>query len=186
MLAFSLGEIAPRVWGSNTDHCHPKLEVYPKFILQLTTLGLLFSLSSSAIAVVPAIVSPESPVEVKEEVRIEDYMPISDSENVKRYVSDYFADIPIMIEVARCESQFRQYNSKGEVLRGKQNTSDRGVMQINLHYHEDEAQKLGLDVHKIEDNVAYARYLYEKQGTKPWMASSPCWAKFKESEIAKR
>ncbi len=133
------------------------------------------------------MISPEMALAPeKKEVRIEDYMPISNSDNVERFVNDYFSDIPIMAEVARCESQFRQYNSNGEVLRGRKNGYDRGVMQINTFYHGKTADKMDLDLHDIEDNVAYARYLYEKEGTKPWMASSPCWAKFNEFEIALR
>jgi len=59
-------------------------------------------------------------------------------------------------------------------------------MQINVLYHAKTAEKLGLNVHDLDDNVAYARYLYEKQGAKPWMSSSACWAKFRQSEIARR
>ena len=120
------------------------------------------------------------------EIKAEDYQPISDSKNVEKFINDYFADIPILANIAKCESHFRHLDSKGEVLRGKKNSSDRGVMQINIWYHAKTAEKLGLDVHDLEDNVAYARYLYEKQGAKPWMSSSACWAKFNRSEIAKR
>jgi hypothetical protein len=129
----------------------------------------------------------EIPVEIlPKEVRSEDYMPITDPKNVERFINDYFADIPILTEIAKCESQFRQFNSSGNVLRGRKNSYDRGVMQINILYHAKTAEKLGLDVHDLDDNVAYARYLYEKQGAKPWMSSSACWAKFRQSEIAKR
>jgi hypothetical protein len=173
-------------------HSDLNLEVYPIFILQLTTLSLLFSLTSSAVAVMPAMVSPATTpqpevVEVAKEIKAEDYMPISDSKNIERFVTDYFADIPVMIEVAKCESRFRHLNSSGEVLRGDKNKSDRGVMQINLYYHAETAAQLGLDVHNLDDNVAYARHLYEKQGVRPWNSSSPCWSKtVLGSEIARR
>ena len=125
-------------------------------------------------------------IEEVKEIRSEDYLPITDPKNVEKFVNDYFADIPVMAEIARCESTYRHYTSNGQVLRGVENNSDRGVMQINLWYHEETAKELGLDLHKIDDNVAYARYLYEKQGAKPWMASSPCWAKFSQTEIARK
>jgi len=128
----------------------------------------------------------EAQIEEVKEIRSEDYLPITDSKNVEKFVNDYFADIPIMAEIAKCESRYRHYNSNGDVLKGVENKSDRGVMQINLWYHEETAGKLGLDIHNIDDNVAYARYLYEKQGAKPWMASSPCWAKFSQTEIARK
>ncbi len=50
-------------------------------------------------------------------------------------------------------------------------------MQINKRYHGKTAEELGLDLNTIEDNLAYARHLYEKQGTQPWSASAPCWQK---------
>jgi hypothetical protein len=117
----------------------------------------------------------------------EDYQPITDSKNVERFINDYFADIPIMAKIAKCESRYRQFKN-GEVLQGEQNKFDRGVMQINLLYHEEDALELGLDLHNIDDNVAYARHLYEKQGVKPWMSSSACWNKYLDngSEIAKK
>ncbi len=144
-------------------------------------------------AVMPAITSPapatDPVVEVTSfhrEVNSEDYQPLTDSKNVEKFVKDYFADIPIMAKVAKCESRNRQYNSSGGVLRGEVTPLDRGVMQINLYYHEETAKKMGLDVHNIDDNVAYARYLYEKQGLKPWMSSSKCWSGTSSSELAKK
>lgn len=95
-------------------------------------------------------------------------------------VREYFDDIPILVDVARCESQFRQFNSNGTVLRGIQNPDDVGVMQLNEYYHKAQAVKLGHDIHTLEGNMAYARYLYEKEGTAPWVYSSPCWGKTRE------
>ena len=152
------------------------------------------SFSSGAWAVLPAIpsllnpaINPEVMVETApREVNIEDYQPITDSKNVERFINDYFADIPVMANIAKCESQYRQFNSNGEILKGKKNSYDRGVMQINVLYHSDKADELGLAINTIEDNVSFARYLYEKYGAKPWIASSACWAKFSPTEIAKK
>ena len=33
------------------------------------------------------------------------------------------------------------------------------------------------DLDSIYGNMAYARDLYERQGTQPWSASAPCWAR---------
>jgi len=122
---------------------------------------------------------------VPKEVRAEDYQPISDSKNIEKFVHDYFADIPILADIAKCESRFRHLNSSGIVLKGEKNSHDRGVMQINLLYHAKTAEKLGLDILNLDDNVRYARYLYEKKGAKPWMSSSACWAKFSQAKIAR-
>lgn len=82
-----------------------------------------------------------------------------------------------MIQVARCESTFRHTLADGSVLKGKVDNRDTGVMQINTYYHGKAALKLGLDLTVLEDNMAYARSLYEKQGTQPWNASAPCWSR---------
>ena len=96
-------------------------------------------------------------------------------QTTEEIVKDYFADAPIMVEIARCESTFRQTNSKGEVLRGIANSRDVGVMQINERYHGKTAEKMDVDIYSIDGNLEYARHLYEKQGTKPWKASEKCW-----------
>lgn len=99
------------------------------------------------------------------------------AQTVEEYVRVYFADIPVMAEVAKCESRFRQFSKSGSVLRGEVVQDDLGVMQVNDYFHGDTAEKLGLDLKTIQGNVAYARYLYEKEGTQPWISSKPCWGK---------
>lgn len=97
------------------------------------------------------------------------------SEDVKSMVENYFADIPVMVNVAKCESQFRHTLADGSVLRGRVDSRDTGVMQINVGFHGATAKKLGLDLEDFSDNMVFARYLYEKEGTKPWNASKACW-----------
>lgn len=92
-------------------------------------------------------------------------------------VREYFSDIPIMIEVAKCESQFIQFNKDGSVHRGRINPADVGVFQINEYYHLKESIKLNMNIDTVEGNLKYARHLYENEGVGPWSASSPCWSK---------
>lgn len=101
---------------------------------------------------------------------------------IETRVREYFADIPLMAEVSKCESRFRQFDSDGSVFRGKINDRDVGVMQINEYYHLERAKKLGFDLYSLEGNMAYARLLYKEQGAQPWVSSSPCW---KKSDVAK-
>ncbi len=96
-------------------------------------------------------------------------------QNTEAIVRNYFKDIPVMIQVARCESQFRHTLADGSILRGVVDGADTGVMQINKRYHQATATRLGFDLHDIYDNMAYARYLYDNQGVQPWNASAPCW-----------
>ncbi len=101
---------------------------------------------------------------------------------VESQVREYFADIPLMAEIAKCESRFRQFEKDGSILRGKITDRDVGVMQVNEYYHLARAVKLGYDLHTIEGNMAYARRLYKESGSQPWISSAPCWMK---SEVAK-
>jgi len=94
---------------------------------------------------------------------------------LESYVREYFTDEPILAEIAKCESTFRHLGKNGQILRGKVNRGDVGVMQINEFYHGDKADALGFDIYTLEGNMDFAKYLYNKYGAKPWQASAPCW-----------
>ncbi len=98
--------------------------------------------------------------------------PTSNTESIVR---DYFSDIPVMAEVARCESGFRHTLSDGSILHGRVDSADTGVMQINKRYHQTAATAMNLNLDNIYDNMAYARHLYETQGIRPWASSAYCW-----------
>jgi len=102
----------------------------------------------------------------------------------KEIVEDYFKDTPVMIDIARCESRFRQFDANGNVLRGEANPVDIGVMQINEKYHAGTAVELGFNIYALEGNLGYAKYLYETKGTKPWIHSSKCWNSVREVAFA--
>lgn len=112
------------------------------------------------------IATNEEGVELTREIQIH---------NTEAIVRDYFRDIPIMVEVARCESTFRHHLADGSVLQGRVDSDDTGVMQINKRYHEESAIAMELDLENLYHNMAFARHLYERQGTQPWSASMPCW-----------
>ncbi len=93
------------------------------------------------------------------------------------HVRESFKDTPVMAEIARCESQFRQFNKDGTVLRGMAVKKDVGLFQINEGYHAAAAKALGLNIYSVDGNMAYAKVIFEKSGTQPWKASKPCWGK---------
>jgi len=97
------------------------------------------------------------------------------ADSLEAYVKEYFLDTPILADIARCESRFRHFIDEGEVIRGEIDSDDIGVMQINLRYHQEDAEELGFNVFSLSGNLEYAKYLYEKQGVKPWKASRGCW-----------
>lgn len=107
-----------------------------------------------------------------------------ESPTVEEYVREHFENYPVMAEVAKCESQFRHFKKNGDIIRGEVNRADVGVMQINEHYHSDTADRLGINLYTLEGNIEYATYLFKKEGTSPWLASSKCWGV--ENHIAKR
>lgn len=110
---------------------------------------------------------------------------LQDRASVESYLKAEYADTPILVDIAQCESDFRQYDSDGNLMRGKIDKDDVGVMQINEKYHAAQAKELGLDLSTIEGNVAYAKILYSKEGTSPWKASQPCWGTSSDLTINK-
>ncbi len=107
----------------------------------------------------------------------------SSSKTTKQIVQEYFADTPVLIDVASCESHFIQFDADGTIHRGKVNPQDVGVMQINEKYHLSDSIKLGYDIYTLEGNMAYAKHLYKTQGTRPWEYSSKCWNKTREVAV---
>ncbi len=103
--------------------------------------------------------------------------PTSEAITLEQYVREYFKDTPVLAEIAKCESRFRHLGKNGKVLRGELTADDLGVMQINEFYHEDTAKILGIDLHTLDGNLAYAKWLYKKEGVIPWYSSSKCWQK---------
>jgi hypothetical protein len=135
-------------------------------------------------ATVKEIPSVESSVTESRVVRQMSQKEVENMMGTEQYVRQYFSDIPIMIQIARCESHFRQLDSNGDIHRGVVNKADVGVMQINEFYHLDQSVKKDYDIYTLEGNTAYARDLYEREGTQPWASSKPCWGKYENQNLA--
>lgn len=142
-------------------------------MIELTT-GVVFLLSSMYGNVTP----PKTAENITVDTLLEkvETVTIYDRKTVESYLRKEFADTPILVEIARCESTFSHFEEDGNVIRGRKNNADVGVMQINEKYHLEKSIELGHDIHTIEGNVEYAKYLYETQGAAPWKASAKCWA----------
>lgn len=95
---------------------------------------------------------------------------------VEDEVRQYFKDIPVMVRIADCESDFTHYDSaRSDGVLKNPKSSARGVFQILTKTHKKEAEKKGLNLWELKGNMAYARHLYLTQGTRPWKASKGCW-----------
>jgi hypothetical protein len=85
----------------------------------------------------------------------------------------YFADVPVMIDIARCESNFRQFTDSGNVFYGGAGGGMIGIFQFHESVHSATARSLGFDLTTVEGNVGYARHLYQQSGTSPWRSCVP-------------
>jgi uncharacterized membrane protein YdfJ with MMPL/SSD domain len=92
---------------------------------------------------------------------------------VEKQVREFFADIPVMIEIAQCESKFRQFTDAGTVLRGGASGGMIGIFQFFESVHSKGALTLGFDLDTVEGNLGYARHLYNQSGTAPWRECIP-------------
>jgi len=92
-----------------------------------------------------------------------------------RVAETTFAEVPTLVKVAFCESSLEHTEEDGSVKRGKVDSRDTGLMQINKKYHLTDSKKLGLDINNIHDNMHYALFLVKYQGLRPWKASKHCW-----------
>ena len=101
--------------------------------------------------------------------------PSITTQTVEETVREYFVDLPVMIEIARCESKFRQFADSGSALRGGMGGQMVGVFQFFDRYHTSSAHELGFDIETLEGNLGYARYTYERKGTSPWNSARACW-----------
>src|SRR5579872_3734689 len=83
---------------------------------------------------------------------------------------------PILQKIAYCESGNRQFTASGALVLGRVNPDDWGRFQVNVKAHGAEAQKLGDDLRTWEGNTAFAIWLFQREGTAPWIYSRSCWA----------
>lgn len=100
---------------------------------------------------------------------------VSSASSTEERTRAFFADTPVMVAIARCESKFRQYTDAGTAFRGGLNNNMVGVFQIYKRIHNTQATSLGYDLTTLDGNLGYAQYLYTRQGTTPWTSSKSCW-----------
>lgn len=115
------------------------------------------------------------PLEPKQEVVIEQKAELTKEQVIINKITEVFGEnAPIMIKVARCESGIRQFDDKGQIIKNPV-TPDYGLFQINLPSHEKKLEELKLDYRELDDNIAYAKYLFDKNGLRDWQMSAKCW-----------
>ena len=83
----------------------------------------------------------------------------------------------MLLKICKAESGLRQFDSNGNVLRGKVNPSDIGYCQINEPIWNDKARKLGYDIYTEQGNKDMALWIYNNYGDSPWDSSKSTWNK---------
>jgi hypothetical protein len=115
------------------------------------------------------LVFPNSLATAEQEIQPEP-QPQSVEEKIEQAFGEH-ADV--MKRIALCESGMKQHWDNGEPIISP--TRDGGIFQINFSAHLETTKKMGLDVINSEDdNIAYAKYLFEQSGTQPWYMSRKC------------
>ncbi len=131
----------------------------------------------AAAVLTASIIGPAFPVSAATTKSTHEFLTTAESE---AKVRAYFKDIPVMIEIARCESAFRQFSDSGSVLRS---AGMIGVFQFFESIHTTGAKTLGFDLATLEGNLGYAKHVHKTQGTTPWNGSSYCWQKSVSSTV---
>jgi hypothetical protein len=72
-----------------------------------------------------------------------------------------------MVAIAECES--------GLIEDAISPTNDGGLFQLNWSAHGSELTRRGIDRLDADQNIAYARELYDRDGLQPWYMSRSCW-----------
>ena len=110
-----------------------------------------------------------------EEVKTVQHGPWIDPEG-KRALEERFGPNHPLVEVARCESGYKQFKEDGTVLTNPDpNSSASGIFQILAITHGPTAKNLGMDILTPEGNMDFAEHLYSKNGLSDWKESEFCW-----------
>lgn len=107
-----------------------------------------------------------------------DDCPLVVPEVVQEEVEGFFADAPVLADIAKCESTYRHFDNNGQPLKNSHGSSAIGVMQIMASYHEEPAKAMGYNINSLQGNLEYAKYLFEQKGTQPWASSKKCWSQY--------
>jgi hypothetical protein len=109
------------------------------------------------------ILGSDLPVEVQvQSVEVETRK--TEREEIEDLIRETFPEDPDRaLAIANCESNLNP-NAWSP-------THDGGVFQIHVPVHEERLTELGLDIWDPEDNVRFARLLYEERGWRPWVCN---------------
>lgn len=98
----------------------------------------------------------------KKEVLIEVEIDWDNKQRIVDEIKKVFPETPnTAVAIAKCESGL---NPEATNTSNKNGTIDRGIMQINSIHDTN-----GYDLYDVQDNLEFARKLYEESGWQPWV-----------------
>ncbi len=157
-----------------------KLSTFATFML-LLTLMVSITIGNVEAGITKATTWFETNLNKEKALRT---APITSSGEIKYPRDEHWSDKDVAEKIlegqwdllAACyrESGLKQFGPDGKPLvnqnkngLGTVTSVDTGICQINS-VHDPELTRLGLDKNKLEDNLRFAKILYEKEGLKPW------------------
>ena len=137
----------------------------------MTALAQFVSLIASGNPATPSDTAPTS----NNQITIAEVQEYSVPELIKEISGRYGIDQDLALDIARCESRLQQFHEDGSLVRGRKNSHDVGVFQINEEYHLERSRVRGFDIYTAAGNIEYAMWLIERDGDRHWRWSQSCW-----------
>jgi len=132
----------------------------PPFIGMAMLLGILGGLGIDTAQ--RTIGSPIHYAQAEEAPRVILIGTTTKEKTIEQKIRDTFPEDPeTALKIAKCESNF--------IPTAKSPTNDHGLMQINLTVHSGRVKEMGIDVYDVDDNLRFARLLYDESKWKPWV-----------------
>lgn len=97
--------------------------------------------------------------------------PLTLKEYAHSLAQEHEVDWSLAKRVIHCESNWNPDAVNHDSVIG----TDRGLLQINTHFHQARAEKMNYDIRDARDNLEYGIRLLAERGTRPWLASRKCW-----------
>jgi hypothetical protein len=128
-----------------------------------------------------------APINVAEAVSSPVSRPILPLSSPPSTETDKWPGYPLLERISACESTGdvnatpRQFLPDGSVLWGNGPTTgkpmkrDEGILQVNSWVWGKLAASMGDDLATEAGNLAFGKWLFDKQGSEPWNASKGCW-----------
>lgn len=101
----------------------------------------------------------------------ETYLEFNIDTHITYLSSEYGLNENLVRRIIQCESGFVKDAIGTKAVVGK----DIGLFQLNTYYHKNTMLSRGMDIYDPKDNLEYGFMLLNKEGVKPWEASSKCW-----------